>query len=478
MKKILLIIVSLMLLTGINKAQQGLTLYNMDRVLQSQWINPSADLEYNIHIGGLIVPVFGQLPPSMYFNYANNSFYYNHLLHMGEGDKSDKLVLDVPLFMSRLRNTTHMRFDNHFELINFGIKLEDFMLTFAVTEKLKYGLSLPYDMFEFIFNGNRPYMLEDKPLDFSNLNFNFTHYREFALGFSTDINEKLSIGGRAKILFGQSNFNTDISTLTLYTNPENYHMTFSTDMAIRASMPFYFDYEVHDDSISFDINQASIDDIDPMNYLTNMNNFGMALDIGASYKLTPDIDLFASVVDLGMISWNTNPQSFISKGDFLFRGVQMQMQMFEEEDGFEESMEEFADSILNTFLFDLQEGSYVTFLPSSIYLGGMYKFHEKLHFGALYRLELYQRTPMQSISVSVNSNLTHWFTAHASYSIMNNYFGNLGLGFSARLGFVNWFVVTDNLFGMIYPQKLNNLNIRMGCNLVFGQRIRSAASFM
>lgn len=476
MKKTIIIIISALLFSNISLSQQGLTLYNMDRVLQSQWINPSADLDYRMHIGGLIVPIFGQIPPPMYFNYANNSFYYNHLLHMGEGDKSDKLVLDIPLFMNRLRKTTHMRFDTQFELLNFGIQLEDYLLTFAITEKLKYGISLPYDLFEFVFHGNRPYMLEEKPHDFSSLNVNFTHYREFAVGFATDMNQKLSIGGRAKVLFGQSNFNTDISSLKLHTNPENYHMTLSADMAIRSSMPFYFDYTVYDDSIKFDINQNSLDDFDPMNYLMNLSNVGLAFDIGASYNLTPEIDLFASIVDLGMISWNTNPQNFVSKGDFTFRGIELQI--WEDEDGFEESMETFADSIMNIFLFDLQENSYLTFLPSSLYLGGMYKFHEKLHFGALYRAEFYRKTPMQSISVSVNSNLNHWFSAHASYSIMNNYAGNMGLGFTVRLGFVNWYFVTDNLMGMIFPQKLNNLNIRMGCNLVFGRQIRSSASFM
>ena len=473
MKKIVTIIASFFIVCNFSYSQQGLTLYNMDRVLQSSFINPSIEVQHDFHLGGLIVPVFGQLPPPMYINYANNSFHYNSLFHMGTGNKADSLVLNLPKFMNSLRNTTHIRYDTHFELLNLGIRLDKFFLSVALTEKIKFGVSLPYDLFEFVVNGNKPYMDQDIPHDFSSLNVNFTHYREFAVGFSTAAASKLNIGGRAKVLFGQANFTTEIKTLTLHTDPESYHMTFNADMAIRASLPVFFDYEIHEDSIQFDINQASLDDFNPLNYALNMKNVGLAFDLGASYKLNNKIDLFASFTDLGMISWNTNPQNFISKGNFLFRGIEIDV--FNDE----ESADNFVDSLMNIFLFELQENSYLTFLPSSLYAGGMYKFHDKLHFGALYRAEFYRKTLLPSITLSVNSNLTNWFSAHASYTIANNYGGNVGLGLSMRLGFVSTYFVTDNLIGMIFPQKMRNLNWRMGCNLVFGRKkeIKSSASY-
>lgn len=486
MKKYIALLIFVGLFGSLN-AQQALTLYNMDRVLQSQFINPSIDVQYKVHVGGLLVPIAGQLPPPIYFNYANNSFYYNHILHMGEGSKADSLVLDLPLFMNKLQNTTHMRFDTQIELLNVGIRLDNMFLTFALTEKFKYGMSLPYDLFEFTLNGNMPYMLENKPHDFSGLGMNFTHYREFAVGGSMKANDKLTVGTRIKVLFGLANVNTEIKTLSLYTDPEDYSMTFKTDMKVHSSLPVYFDYmtyqtDGHLDSLNFGMNQESIDAFlvngegaAITSYLTNMKNIGLGFDFGASYKFSPEIDFYASVTDFGFLTWNTNPQNFVSKGDYEFRG--MQVEVWKDQEDIDQSIDKFVDTVFNTFKFDLLETSYVTWLPSSMYLGGKYKFHDLLHFTALYRGEFYRKTYMQSLTLGVNSNLTNWLSAHVTYTIANNYWGNIGFGLSARTAIFSWYLVTDSFTNMLYPQKMKNLNIRMGCNLVFGyKKIKSNAS--
>jgi len=125
----------------------------------------------------------------------------------------------------------------------------------------------------------------------------------------------------------------------------------------------------------------------------------------------------------------------------------------------------------------LLETGYVTWLPSSIYLGGKYKFHEKVHFTALYRGEFYRKSYFQSFTLGASSNVTHWLSAHLTYSIAHRNADNIGLGLTARLGPVNWYLVTDSFTDMIWPQKMKNLSVRMGCNIVFGyKKIKSSAS--
>lgn len=484
MKKYIILIV----FTGVFSsafAQQALTLYNMDRVMQTQFVNPSVEVPYKFHLGGILVPIAGQLPPPIYFNYANNSFYWNHIYHQVENDTA--FMVDLPLFMDKLKKTTHMRFNTDIELINVGINLENMFLTVALTEKFKYGLSLPYDLFEFTLNGNMPYMLEGKPHDFSGLGINFTHYRELAVGGSMKANDKFTVGGRIKVLFGLGNVNTNFNELSLYTDPDDYSMTWTTDMKIQASLPVYFDYMIYTndqgslDSLLFDINQASVEafEDDPggsaIRYLTNMRNLGLGFDLGVSYKFSPEIDFYASITDFGFISWNTNAQNLISKGQYDYRGFQLEL--WENEEEMEESIQEFTDTLFNTFKPELVETGYVTWLPSSIYLGGKYKFHNLLHFTALYRGEFYRKSYMQSLTFGVNSNLTHFLSAHLTYSIANNSMNNIGLGLTARLGPVNWYIVTDSFTQALFPQKAKNLNIRMGCNIVFGyKKIKSSAS--
>ncbi|MDD4148875.1 MAG: DUF5723 family protein [Bacteroidales bacterium] len=459
-------------------AQQALTMYNMDRVMQTQFINPSVDVPYKFHIGGLLVPIVGQLPPPIYFNYGNNSFYYNHILHMGKGDKADNLVLDIPLFMDKLKKTTHMRFDTQIELLNLGFKLENMFLTVAITEKFKYGMSLPYDIFEFTLNGNMPYMQENKPHDFSGFGVDFTHYREFAVGGSMQANDKLSFGGRAKILFGMANVNTNFKELSLYTDPEDYSMTFTTDMKMHSSLPVYFDMNMLEvDSAGISLNEASMTAFEdnPASYFLNLKNIGLGFDFGASYKLTPEIDLYASITDFGFISWNTNPQNFLSKGEYDFHGLEVEL--WENDEEMDESLKDFADTLFNIFKPSLVETGYMTWLPTSFYIGGKYKFHELLHFTALYRGEFYRKSYMHSLTIGVNSNLTECISAHLTYSLAHHTANHIGFGLSARLGPVQWYLVTDSFTNMIWPQKATNINLRMGCNIVFGyKKIKSSAS--
>ncbi|MBQ2352592.1 MAG: hypothetical protein II394_10300, partial [Bacteroidales bacterium] len=64
------------------------------------------------------------------------------------------------------------------------------------------------------------------------------------------------------------------------------------------------------------------------------------------------------------------------------------------------------------------------------------------------------------------------------WSFNNNTALNLGLGFSARLGFITWYMVTDDVIGLVFPQKAKTVNMRMGCNLTFGhpkKKSRTAA---
>ena len=59
------------------------------------------------------------------------------------------------------------------------------------------------------------------------------------------------------------------------------------------------------------------------------------------------------------------------------------------------------------------------------------------------------------------------FQYTVSYSIINNTFNNIGAGLSARLGPVQLYLVSDNVFHMVFPANLQTTNLRVGINLAF-----------
>ncbi len=462
-----IIIAILGLLAMSLKAQQGNTFYYMNKVSQSSYLNPSFSSPYDVTIGGLIVPVVGQIPPPVYFNYANNGFQFSDIIHEGTGVKADSLVIDPELFLANLKTANHLRFQMYFDLFHLGLKTSNGShLSFSITERIDYGFTLPKDMFELAWYGNNYFRENNETIVLTDLGFHMTHYREIAGGFSTEVMKGLEVGGRAKFLFGNSNVQTKINELTLFTNQNDYGITAVADMSIQANTPVDIEYDK--DSLEFTIDENQFDNYNPLGYFFNFKNPGFAIDLGATYEINSDFSAYFSVNDIGFISWNENPLSLRTDGTFTFRGVEVDF--FADEEEFDENMEEFTDSILNIFSPDLTDGSYLTWLPTDMYLGGQYHFHKMLDFGALYRLEFYKKNVLQSLTLSANSNLTPWLSAHLSYSIMNNTYNNVGFGLMIRGAMLQYYIVSDNIMAAFKPENARNVNFRMGCNLVFGYK--------
>ncbi|MDR2835592.1 MAG: DUF5723 family protein [Bacteroidales bacterium] len=475
-KKIyILILISVVL--GINaKAQQGMQFYTMNRVFQSGFMNVAAESPYTGHVGGLIVPIFGQLPPSMYLNVTNSGFHWNNLYHHGTGSQADSLVLDLNNFMKNLKkakvNNTFI--NTHLELLNIGwLGRGDIFWSFNLTEKINVGFSLPYDLFELGIHGNYDYMMEGKPLDFSKLDVNALIYTELGIGASIPVNDKLRIGVRAKLLWGNANVETNIKKLTLNTATieDDYRMTFDADMNVRSSLPILSSLNFYGtDSVKAEMNDFNGEFL--KNNILKFKNLGGAIDLGFQYQIIDEVKVFASATDLGFIHWNNNTQKLSSKGEFTFRGLEIKPIDFDSikyKNQWEALAKEFGDSVLNIFQPELQnDEEYTTFLPSNIYAGVEYKIFDQLQVGLLYRGQFYRKQYLQAGTLYINAPVCKIVSIHASYTVANHSYNNIGFGLTLRLGPVLWYSSFDNVLGMILPQKARMINVRMGCNLVFG----------
>ena len=460
-----LIIAAILIIFALpSMAQQANTLYYMDRVFQSQTVNVSAIPVHKVQVGGLIVPVFGQLPPALYYNYGNNSFNYNHIIHFGKEEYKDSLIIDLPLLMKKVHKTTAIRNEFRLDVLNLSFKSKNnSAVTVSLAERVLFGTTLPKDLFEFAINGNKPYMDEGKAHNLSKLSFNMCAFHELGIGFATEFAEKFSVGGRLKLLFGIADISTNVGSLNLTTNPDNYFITADADFQLRKSTTL-FEYDTYGDSIvtNMDIGKA----------FSSFGNFGVGLDLGFTYNITDKISASIAVTDLGFINWMQNAQIASAKGEYTFEGVEF---TFNKDSlgklryGVDTTKyKHIADSLIDMFDMKVVDKGYMTWLPSNIFLGATYQLNEKIGFGVLYRGEIYRKTYNQSLTLSANSNINHWLSLHGSWSLINNTIMNVGLGFSARLGFITWYMVTDDVIGLIFPQKAKTINWRMGCNLTFG----------
>jgi len=470
MKKILYII-TIMVLSQTIMAQQNNTMYFMESLPQAKWLNPAVQNECKLHIGGALIPITGQVLFPMQYNYGNNGFALKDMIQWD----GDSLILpgykgyDKEQLYNKLRDVNYITNEFHINWLTVGYKYKDWYFGLDINDKVETRFSFNEDLMRFALEGNGKTFLNETA-NLGDLGVTGTAYTEYALSASKKINDKLTIGLTAKVLFGKLNIWTENSIIDIHTNGnENYPMTVDADLLVHTSQPFvevtdlYYDSEA--DSMVF---ESKSKDVNYSDVYWNTKNFGLGFDIGGIYKFNDKIDFYASLTDMGYIKWKDNTQTFSVKGKYYWDGYNFQPSLTEDEELITETNDSLKKHIIQIFEPQKNNDAYVSYLTPKAYLGGTYRFNEKIRTGLLLRSAFYQKDWHPSLTVSGNFRLKKWFETTVSYSMINNTYTNIGLGFTAKAKWFQFFMMTDNLWGMIWPQATHNVNFRMGINLVFG----------
>lgn len=454
-------------------AQQNNSLYYLNNVQQTNQLNPSITNNCKFSIGGIIMPVTGQILPPLYFNYSNNAFSYKNIIYPGEGSQSDSLQIvfgnlsDAEKFLKQLKEVNYLAFETNIDIIQATLNLNNQAFSFSITDKILTRFYYGEDFIKFIYelNGNSLLGTDAK----FNIGTEFSYYREYGFGYQRSINEKLQVGGRAKLLFGKANVYTKNNEFSWYTDETDFAYDFNTNLEVNMSIPGITmnDISYSDSSHAFVVdNENNISEVDSLaSYITNNKNLGFAIDLGGTYILNDEFTFYASIIDLGYINWKSNAYNISNTGNFQFDGVDIAEVL---NDDSVNLTDQIMDTIFNATTVELKTGDYKTFLPTKIYLGTTYRLNEKIAFGGLIRTEIFQRKMHSSLTLSMNNYFSRKFQTSVSYSIINNSYFNFGFGFVYNTGPFQFYIVNDNITGMIFPQTARNINFRFGINWVFG----------
>lgn len=475
MKKLLFVFVSTLFFSGLY-AQQDNTLYFLSNVPQRNLVNPALGTSCKIYVSSIAFPLAGQILPPLHFNYNNNSLSWKNVIYPGTGLYADSLVTpfqigeDFTKFFDNLHQVNYINIENHIDIISAGYRWKKFWFNFHIAEKTEARFSFPKDLTVFAWEGNGKSLLGEEAF-FSFLGVTAMHYREYAVGTTWEMTNKLTVGGHAKLLFGKAGIYSKKTDLTWKTGEDAYDYTFHADMQIMSSQPafdilqLYYDYD--NDSLVFE--DTVYEDIDIKQVIMNRKNPGTAIDLGAVYKFSDKITFYGSVNDIGFIRWKDNVNSIQLKGDYYWDGWHdFRPALMENDSLIDETTNNYVDSVIRLFDPKFQEEYYTQWLTPKFYLGGMYKYHEKLSFGLLLRGDIFQHRLHGGVTLSANSQLTKWFAASLSYTYQNNSFNNFGAGLVFKIPWFQFYLVSDNVNGFIWPQATRNINFRMGINFLLG----------
>jgi hypothetical protein len=429
------------------------TLYFMNSVHQADNLNPAVP---NCCNGFYSIPVISGL----YGNIANSGFDYDDLIHPGTGNMSDSLIIDILNVKNKLGKKNYLITDLSIPIFGFGFLSGNSFLSFEISNKVKLNVSYPENLVS-LTDGNASFIGEKNAANINQFGPDLINYYEFAFGWSRQITSKLRLGAKLKVLSGIAAIKNKQSDFKLVTADTTYAMRLETNLNYNISLPVEFSYDENGLIDSIDYNSSNVvSDISPN------RNFGLAIDFGAVYQLNDKFKLYGSITDLGFIRWGKFSNNIFQKGVFDYSGLSLDS-VFNNNSDYNE-FSAWGDSLKDFFHFNHSENKFTTFLNANAYIGATYDVAKFLNFGFLSRTSYYNRSIHQAFTLSANFKPVNSFSASISYSIMNREYKNLGLGLAYRLGPMQLYLITDNLYTSFMPKNSKVYNFMLGFNMVFG----------
>lgn len=258
-------------------------------------MNPAFAPERNY----VAIPVIGNINVGAQSNVGLNTFIYpygnNKLTTFMNGNISSSE------FLGKLKDNNRINTDLNMTLLSAGFRAWGGFNTIDINMRSTTSLNLPRGLFEFMKLGmnssNSVYEMDD-------LGISSNNYAEIALGHSRQINDKLNVGGKLKFLLGMGNVNLKMTDMKVQMAEDKWMVQANGEMNASVkglTMPTKEESkkEINNPSEKDLIDWGNIDLDSP-----GLTGFGMAVDLGATYKLREDLTLSAAVLDLGFISWS------------------------------------------------------------------------------------------------------------------------------------------------------------------------------
>jgi len=103
-------------------------------------------------------------------------------------------------------------------------------------------------------------------------------------------------------------------------------------------------------------------------------------------------------------------------------------------------------------------------------MGISHRLNRNLSVNALLAARITKQKIQSGLTVSGIWRPYNWLSTSVSLSYIHRSINNIGAGLVLGRSPVQFYAVSDNVLGFIWPQSTKNLNLRFGFNLIFGCR--------
>lgn len=372
-------------------------------------------------------------------------------------------MVNLRQFANSLEKDNYLGLNTNIDFFTLYRRLNKGMLTLDYGVKLQSDAKFSDGLFKLLGYGNSAFVGEDNPASLD-LDVNALAYQEVALGYQINVNDNLSLGGRAKMLFGLANVTTDACKAQLFTDPDTYALRLKENVALKAGLP---DVICVKDGKLMGNGRFSVKDL--------FCNPGFGIDLGAEYRFNDQFSMVAAVNDLGFIHWGLNNiglksqvdsvGQFYDNGDFLFNGLSVEQLELITADASYSGL--FLDSLKQYFHLEFAPmEAYNTMLNTNVLLRGNYDLDSHNRFSAQVQGRFLGSGFRPAMTLAYNGSFYEKLDVCVTYTMMPHSYDNIGLGISGRLfRTCNIFLASNNVIGFFKPLNSSAMNVQLG--LVF-----------
>lgn len=384
---------------------------------------------------------------------ANMPYAFNDIFSISNGGL--KYMIDIDKMATNTGRNKYFLFRSGFDWLHFSGRKNDAIWRFAIEEKLVAASGFHNNFINMINSGNMKFLGQEYAMG---LSLGEVHLRSINFTWSQAINEKLDAGLTAKFYSGRSWFTLQ-SGVYLYTQEKLEYIDMGISGKGKSSVPVLLSQ----------ITGREGTNIQFLNYLFGIRNPGLGFDIGINYKVNENIQLSATINDLGFIYWNRNITSFTADGEYRWNGIDisgpLNLETFKNlRDN--NSVVAFRDSFLNRLIVPSTD-SYFTHSPISIVAGANFKYDDKLSFATT--IETYYFSNFNKVNITFAGIFSPWksFSLTSGLMFSNRAFLSIPISLAYNGKLINASISTYNSIGLLLPQssKYFGGHINLGFNL-------------
>ena len=443
--KNLIILFVLVAFTSNFNAQRNLTLADL-KTPYTYRVNPAVMPESKFFIS--FFPLLG----SQNFQFTNRIAAINEMF-VPDPTRGDSLVLNQDeSFYDRMGNKTYLGLEMTNQIFAFGFKVKKNYFTLDISNRLTTEVGLGSDLLKFLAQGNGTDLLLGKRASFDGLGASLLSYIEYGLGYTRQVDDKLTVGGRIKLLSGLANLQGTNTKIGITTDASDYSLTIDGQADVKSSNTAIFSDSAY---------TSTLDYMRLAKMAYNFSNLGFSFDLGATYKPHEKVIVKASVIDLGSIKWTQGIANYqVKPFSYKFSGIDLNSALNDKN-----STTSLVDSLSSIFKTGKSSEAYSTGLPTRVYLGGDYIWNKYFTSGINFYNEFYNSSYRNGFILSSTLSVGHWFGMTLNYGIYAGSYSNVGLGFRLR----GFYILTDNLITAFNYQATRAASVSFGFNITVGK---------